>query len=147
MPRPPRPMPDVVDVVQFKTPMREGVAVLAKDIWTAKKARDAVKVEWDETNAFVDGLGCHLRAVQGAGAEAGPGGQQGGRCRQGARRRCASASKPPIEFPFLAHASMEPMNCVVQLKAGGCEIWNGEQMHTPDQGVMAGSSWASSPSR
>jgi isoquinoline 1-oxidoreductase beta subunit len=40
------------------------------------------------------------------------------------------------EFPFLAHAAMEPMNCVVQLAADGCEIWNGEQMHTPDQGTI-----------
>ena len=45
-------MPGVVDVVQFRTPLREGVAVLAKDTWTAKKARDAVKVEWDESSAY-----------------------------------------------------------------------------------------------
>jgi isoquinoline 1-oxidoreductase beta subunit len=32
---------------------------------------------------------------------------------------------------------MEPMNCVVQLKEGGCEIWNGEQMHSPDQGTIS----------
>ncbi len=48
-------MPGVSDVVSFKTPVREGVAVLAKDFYTAKKAREAVKVEWDETNAFVMG--------------------------------------------------------------------------------------------
>ncbi len=32
---------------------------------------------------------------------------------------------------------MEPLNCVAQVKDGGCEIWNGEQLHTPDQGAVA----------
>src|SRR5712664_737569 len=42
----------VVDVVAFSTPATNGVAVLAKDYWTAKKARDALTAEWDETGAF-----------------------------------------------------------------------------------------------
>jgi isoquinoline 1-oxidoreductase beta subunit len=41
------------------------------------------------------------------------------------------------QFPFLAHAAMEPMNCVVQIRADGCEVWNAEQFHTGDQGVIA----------
>ena len=35
--------------------------------------------------------------------------------------------------PYLAHAAMEPMNCVIRLGADGCEVWNGEQMQTGDQ--------------
>ena len=42
----------VVDVVKFETPVTTGVAVLAKDFWTAKTGRDALVVEWDESNAF-----------------------------------------------------------------------------------------------
>jgi isoquinoline 1-oxidoreductase beta subunit len=41
------------------------------------------------------------------------------------------------EFPFLAHAAMEPMNCVVKLDAEGCEMWNGEQFQTVDQVQVA----------
>jgi isoquinoline 1-oxidoreductase beta subunit len=41
------------------------------------------------------------------------------------------------EFPYLAHAAMEPMNCVVRLGAEGCEVWNGEQFQTVDQAVVA----------
>ena len=37
------------------------------------------------------------------------------------------------EFPFLAHAAMEPMNCVVKLDGQSCEIWNGEQFQTVDR--------------
>ena len=40
-------------------------------------------------------------------------------------------------FPFLAHASMEPLNCVMKLDASGCEVWNGEQLHTGDQFALA----------
>jgi isoquinoline 1-oxidoreductase beta subunit len=42
-----------------------------------------------------------------------------------------------FDFPYLAHAAMEPMNCVVHLKAEGCELWNGEQFQTVDQGRVA----------
>jgi len=41
------------------------------------------------------------------------------------------------DVPYLAHAAMEPMNCVVQLGKDGCEVWNGEQMHTGDQMALA----------
>ena len=41
------------------------------------------------------------------------------------------------EFPYLAHASMEPMNCVVRIGAQDCEIWNGEQFQTVDQLAVA----------
>src|SRR6266581_2980375 len=42
----------VVNVVAFSTPATNGVAVLAKDYWTAKKGRDALVAEWDEAAAF-----------------------------------------------------------------------------------------------
>ena len=129
-------MPGVTDVVSFKTPVREGVAVLAKDFYTAKKARESVKVEWDETNAFVmgsDAIFAQYKALaKKPGLEAKKVGDVAGALGKAARRFEAS-----YEFPFLSHASMEPLNCVAQLTADGCEIWNGEQMHTPDQGTLA----------
>ena len=131
-----RAMPGVVDVVQFRTPLREGVAVLAKDTWSAKKARDAVKVEWDEADAFrmssKDIIAQYKTLARKPGLEAKKQGDAAKGLAAASRRIEAS-----YEFPFLAHAAMEPMNCVVQIKDGGCEIWNGEQMHTPDQGTIA----------
>ena len=41
------------------------------------------------------------------------------------------------DFPYLAHAAMEPLNCVVRLDADGCEVWNGEQIQTVDQKAVA----------
>ena len=45
----------VVDVVSFATPVSTGVAVLANDFWSAKKGRDLLTVDWDETHAFKQG--------------------------------------------------------------------------------------------
>jgi isoquinoline 1-oxidoreductase subunit beta len=129
-------MPGVSDVVSFKTPVREGVAVLAKDFYTAKKARESVKVEWDETNAFVmgsDAIFAQYKALaQKPGLEAKKIGDAAGAYAKASRRLEAA-----YEFPFLAHAAMEPMNCVAQVSESGCEIWNGEQLHTPDQVTVA----------
>jgi isoquinoline 1-oxidoreductase beta subunit len=41
------------------------------------------------------------------------------------------------EFPYLAHAPMEPMDCVVQLSADKCEIWSGCQFPSIDQAVAS----------
>src|SRR6202022_4396356 len=41
------------------------------------------------------------------------------------------------EFPYLAHAAMEPLNCVVKLDAERCEVWNGEQFQSVDQAAVA----------
>ncbi len=131
-----RALPGVVNVVQFKTVVRDGVAVLARDTYTAKKARDLLKIEWDETNSFVMGSDAIFAQYKALAQKPGVDARKEGdfdKSLAGARRIEAT-----YEFPFLAHASMEPMNCVLQIKADGCEIWNGEQLHTPDQNTVAG---------
>jgi isoquinoline 1-oxidoreductase beta subunit len=129
-------LPGVVDVVSFRTPVRDGVAVLARDYWTAHSARDKVKVEWDESNAFRQGsdeiMAQYRELARKPGLEARNEGDADKAIAGAARRIEAS-----YEFPFLSHASMEPLNCVAQITADGCEIWNGEQLHTPDQGAVS----------
>src|SRR5690606_5834238 len=41
------------------------------------------------------------------------------------------------ELPFLAHACMEPLNCVAHVTAEGCEIWTGTQLQTVDRDAAA----------
>ncbi len=130
-----RALPNVVNVVQFKGSAREGVAVLATDTWSAKKARDALKIEWDESKAFTQGSEA-IRAdyealAAGAGTEVRKEGDVAAALEAGQRFEAT------YWFPFLAHAAMEPMNCVVRIKPDGCEVWNGEQFHTGDQNVIA----------
>src|SRR6266849_4195456 len=55
----------------------------------------------------------------------------------GAFARAAKTLEAAYEFPYLAHACMEPMNCVVKLSPDACEIWNGEQFQSIDQPEVA----------
>jgi isoquinoline 1-oxidoreductase beta subunit len=122
----------VVDVVQIP----QGVAVLAKDTWSAKKGRDALSVSWDESAAFKLGSAEILARYRKLAETPGQIAKQTG----DSARAIAGAAKvvsAAYEFPYIAHAPMEPMNCVVHLGAHGCEIWNGEQLNTGDQYALA----------
>ena len=128
-------MPGVTEVVQFKHTVREGVAVIAKDYWSAKQARDAVKVEWDSTKAYeksTDKMFAEYRALA---AKPGVEAKKTGDVSKAGAVRYVEAS---YEFPYLAHAAMEPMNCVAHITDAGCEIWTGSQIQTLDQNFTAG---------
>ncbi|MGB0671963.1 MAG: xanthine dehydrogenase family protein molybdopterin-binding subunit, partial [Rhodospirillales bacterium] len=51
--------------------------------------------------------------------------------------KAAKTLRASYDFPFLAHAAMEPINCVIRKTPNGVEVWNGEQMHTGDQYALA----------
>lgn len=118
----------VVDVVEIPT----GVAVLGKDFWSAKKGRDALAVTWDESAAFrsssaeITSQYKALLDLPGATAR-----------KVGAADTALAAAHTQLSadfsLPYLAHATMEPMNCVIRLDTEGCEVWNGEQSQSTDQ--------------
>ncbi len=125
-------VPGVVDVVQIPS----GVAVLAKDFWSAKKGRDALRITWDDSAALKLGtpeLRTQYRALLDTpGSPARKDGDPEATLAAAAKRLQAD-----FEFPFLAHAPMEPLNCVVRLAGTACEVWNGEQFQTMDQANVA----------
>lgn len=124
-------------VIAFDTPVRSGIAVLADDFWTAKKGAEAVSVEWDQTNAFKrssEELFAEYREIA---KSPGLSAKKAGDPEQ-AFARAARTLDATYEFPYLAHASMEPLNCVVRIGSRDCEIWNGEQFQTVDQMSVAG---------
>jgi isoquinoline 1-oxidoreductase subunit beta len=111
------------------------VAVVGDHFWAAKSGLDALKITWnDGAHASVDSeaIWADLRAqstTDGAVAKAAG----------DVATAFASGEKfdAVYELPLLAHATMEPMNCTVQLKAGGCEIWLGTQVMTRVQQTVA----------
>ncbi len=129
-------MRGVEAVVAFETPVRSGVAVLAYDYWTAKKAREAVVVEWDEANALRLGSAEIMAQYKRLAVTPGTVARKDGDV-DSALKGAAKTFEAAYEFPYLAHAAMEPMNCVVQLGADACEVWHGEQFQTVDQVVLA----------
>jgi isoquinoline 1-oxidoreductase beta subunit len=126
----------VEQVVAFSTPATNGVAVLAKDYWSAKKGRDALTADWDESNAFRLGSSDVMNQYKTLATTPGLSARKDGDV-DSALRGAAKTLEAAYEFPYLAHASMEPMNCVVRLDGQGCEIWNGEQFQTVDQAAVA----------
>jgi isoquinoline 1-oxidoreductase beta subunit len=122
----------VTDVVQIPS----GVAVLAKNFWSAKKGRDVLQVEWDESSAFnlssAELMAQYKETAKQPGAVARNDGDTASALKNASKTLTAY-----YEFPFLAHAAMEPLNCVVQITSDGCEIWNGCQSQTADQFAVA----------
>ena len=101
---------------------RAGVAVLADSTWAAMQARKALKVEWDE-GAAAQESSTSLREQFLKLADA-PGTVM--RNDGDFEKAFASAAKKieaVYEVPFLAHATMEPMNCTAHVRDGKCEIW------------------------
>jgi len=122
----------VVDVVQIP----QGVAVLASDTWSAKTGRDALLVNWDESKAFKLGSDEIFARYKEMAKKPGLVAKQTGDTDK-AFAGAAKVVTAAFDFPYLAHAAMEPMNCVVRLNADSCEVWNGEQFQTVDQGRVA----------
>jgi isoquinoline 1-oxidoreductase beta subunit len=127
-----RAVPGVKAVVEIPS----GVAVAATGFWPAKQGRDALEVRWD------DGPGATLSTAslreqyaslaKTAGTVARKEGDAAAALAQATRQITAE-----YEVPFLAHAPMEPLNCVVDLRPGSCEIWTGTQFQTVDRAAAA----------
>ena len=122
----------VVDVVQIS----RGVAVLADNTWAAKKGRDALKVEWDDSAAekrgSADLIAEYLKQADqpGAAIAANRGDVDGG------LKNAAKVVEATYQFPYLAHAALEPMDAIAHKNGDVLEIWGGHQM--PDLYQAAG---------
>jgi isoquinoline 1-oxidoreductase beta subunit len=125
-------VPGVVDVVQVPA----GIAVLANDTWSAMQGRDALKVTWDDSHAEKRSTAEMLESYREMAKKPGTKAAERG---QGAAGLARAAKTVDVEytFPFLAHAPMEPMNGVIELRSDGAEIWSGSQLQTFDQMVAA----------
>jgi isoquinoline 1-oxidoreductase subunit beta len=111
------------------------VAVVGDHMWAAKKGLDALTIVWDEgPNARINSkdIWQDLRtASEKDGAIAKSTGDIAKGLATGDKLEAA------YELPFLAHATMEPLNCTVHLKPDSCEIWTGTQIMTRVQSAAA----------
>jgi isoquinoline 1-oxidoreductase beta subunit len=126
-------VPGVVDVVAVPN----GVAVVAKNTWSAIQGREALtKVEWDESKAEKRGTGELLAEYKQLASTKGlPAANRGD-----AAKGIAGAVKTietEFNFPYLAHAPMEPCNCVIEKTADGVTIYAGSQFQTIEQATVA----------
>jgi isoquinoline 1-oxidoreductase beta subunit len=113
------------------------VAVLGDHFWAARQGLLALSPVWEDgrnrnaaTRAIVSDMAA--ASAQKAGAVARNDGDARGRIQSAGRKLEAI-----YEAPFLAHATMEPMNCTVQVQDDRCDIWVGTQVPAAAQGVAA----------
>jgi len=99
------------------------VAVIADTWWRAKSALDALPIEWDEgPNAAVSSATIAAHLTDGFGAAANNGSRENGDAVK-AIETAAKKVEAVYSTPFLAHATMEPMNCTAKISAGKAEAW------------------------
>jgi len=122
----------VRDVIEVDS----GIAVVADHFWQAREGRDLLEIKWDEgENAKLStpklreeyaGLAKTLGIV--AKKKGSP---------EEAMEKASKRLDAEYEVPYLAHATMEPMNCLVDLRKDSCEIWTGTQFQTADRNAAA----------
>ncbi len=114
----------------FATPA--GVAVVATDTWSAIKGREALTLEWEPG----PGAGLSTESIFASYRDLAKKPGAVARDDGDATKALAGAAKKigaEFEVPYLAHAPMEPLNCVAHVKEDGCDIWTGDQFQTGDQ--------------
>lgn len=117
----------VVKVVQIP----QGVAVLADKTWAALKAQRALKVTWDDSGAELRGSDEIVAEYKALLDKPGAVAKQIGDIEAGLKN-AAKVLTVDFEFPYLAHAPMEPLDCVIKYDGASAEIWTGSQMQTLD---------------
>lgn len=125
-------VPGVTDVVEIP----RGVAVIADNFWSAKKGRDALEVTWSEDGAEQRGSAELEQEYKGFAEQASLAARSDGDV-AAVFAGADNVIRREYAVPYLAHATMEPMDCVVELREDVCEIWNGAQLQTGDQYVAA----------
>ncbi|OWJ57831.1 xanthine dehydrogenase family protein molybdopterin-binding subunit [Inquilinus limosus] len=115
----------------------EAVAVIADHMGAAKKGLEAASVQWDDgPNATVSSADI-VRALEEGSKQPGVVARHDGDAEK-ALAGAAQRLDAVYQLPFLAHATMEPMNCTVHVRKDGCEIWVGTQAPTLTQALVAG---------
>ncbi|CDG85309.1 xanthine dehydrogenase family protein molybdopterin-binding subunit [Janthinobacterium agaricidamnosum] len=128
----------VLQVVEVATDRGgRGVAVIADGYWPAKQGRDALLIDWDSSAVEKTDSVKQLAAYKALAATPGLVAKKADISALAAAPKKISAV---YEFPYLAHAPMEPLNCVVDLKADSCTVWAGTQMQTFDHAAIVATS-------
>lgn len=114
--------PGLLHVLQISS----GVAVVADNTWNAIQARNALKVQWDEgPHANVNSAGIR-KQWEALSQQPGAVGRQDGDA-AAALAGAAKKIEAVYEAPYLAHAPMEPLNSVADVRADSCEVWASTQ--------------------
>ncbi|WP_425995060.1 molybdopterin cofactor-binding domain-containing protein [Caulobacter sp. DWR1-3-2b1] len=128
-------VPGVVDVFEIPT----GVAVVAQSTYAARMGREALTLEWNEDKAEKRSSSAIASSFRDIAAGKGPadlkweGFDSKGDAAVIGNAKGARVFEATYEFPYLAHATMEPMNCVAAVNGNKVKLTFGSQGQTLDQ--------------
>jgi isoquinoline 1-oxidoreductase beta subunit len=114
----------------------DAVAVVADHMGAAKKGLAALAIEWDDGPHAKLNTGDIAGTLEKATLNAGPVAQNIGDINS-AMANAITKIEAIYQVPFLAHATMEPMNCTVHVRKDGCEVWVGNQVIARAQAAAA----------
>ena len=125
-------IPGVHQVVR----LADAVAVVAEHMWAAQQGVAALDIRWDEgPNAQLTTADI-VRQLDAASQKPGVVARKDGDVAQ-AMAGAARKIEAIYQVPFLAHATMEPVNCTVHVRPDGCDLWVGTQVPTFAQTAAA----------
>jgi isoquinoline 1-oxidoreductase subunit beta len=110
-----------------------GVAIIGSGYWPARQGREALALEWD----LPAGVDSAAQLAQYKQLAQQPGMVARADAAADAAKAVANTLEATYEFPYLAHATMEPLNATVELKPDKMRIWCGSQFQTIDQVLAA----------
>ncbi len=117
--------------------LSDGVAILAKNWWTANKAREALQITWDEGPVAAQSTEGFARAA----SRLAKGEPDAWLRRDGDPRGALQAAARIVEaaysYPFLAHIDLEPQNCTAQVQDGRAVLWAPTQNPGPGAKLVA----------
>jgi isoquinoline 1-oxidoreductase beta subunit len=114
----------------------DAVAVVADHMWAAKKGLAALVIEWDDGSHAKLNTDQIVADLEKATLNSGPVAQDIGNVEK-AMATVVTKVEATYQVPFLAHATMEPMNCTVHVRKDGCEVWVGNQVLARAQAAAA----------
>jgi isoquinoline 1-oxidoreductase beta subunit len=114
----------------------DAVAVVADHMGAAKKGLAALKIEWDDGPHAKLNTDAIARELEQATLNPGAVAQNIGDIDK-AMAGAVTKVEATYQLPFLAHATMEPMNCTVHVRSDGCEVWVGSQAMARVQAAAA----------
>jgi isoquinoline 1-oxidoreductase subunit beta len=116
--------------------LEDAVAVIADHMWAARKGLIALDIVWDDgENAHVSTADIVKQLEDAANRSAVAARQEGDVAK--AMAGAAKTVKATYQLPFLAHATMEPMNCTAYVRDDGCDVWVGTQVATRARAAAA----------
>ena len=108
--------------------MPNGVAVLATSTWAAMKGREALQVDWDPRGGERDGTAAMQAEAERLARQPDRFTSLRGAPVDVALKASSRRVEAVYQTPLLAHATMEPMNCLADVRSDRCEVWAPTQM-------------------